>query len=96
MNTKFSFRDLITSLREGGHTSIGCYPKFYYTADGEALSHEAVKENLLLIGRAMKSGYDQQWEVVGVDCNWEDPNMYCSHTYKRIESAYEEPEIIAS
>ena len=70
----------------------GGYPMFAVTKDGGVLSHEAVRENYPTILRAIRSGADPQWEVVGVDINWEDANLFCDHTNQRIESAYAEEE----
>lgn len=93
------FHDLIVSLREGKFTSIGCYPKFYYTKDGGVLSHEAVLANLRQIGHAMgdlsNHPCHEQWCVVGADINWEDPALYCDDTHERIESAYAEDKVEA-
>ncbi len=90
------FRQLVDSLREGRFTSLGSYPKFYVTADGGVLSHEAVRSNLLQVGRAMgrlrKYPCHGQWRVVSVQVNWEDPELYCDDTGERIESAYAEKE----
>lgn len=83
-------KELIASLREGPFTSLGSYPKFYITADCEVLSHKAVMQNLYQIGRAMIRGNDTQWQIVAADINYEDPDLYCAETGKRIESAYAE------
>ena len=88
-------REFIRSLREGPFTSVGSYPVFWLTADGETLSHEACMANCLQIARAIKTGPGcgsdvEQWRVVAYDANWEDPAMFCDDTGKRIESAYAE------
>ena len=80
----------IDSLRGGPYTSFGSYPLFWITADGETLSHEACKRNALRIARAIKSRSEPEWRVVAYDANWEDPDMVCADTGKRIESAYAE------
>lgn len=85
-----SIRRLHKSLKEGRYSSLGSYPKFYYTKDGDVLSHEAVKENLTQIRRAMLRQDDKNWCIVGVEINWEDPNLYCADTGERIPSAYAE------
>lgn len=91
------FHDLIVSLREGKFTSIGCYPKFYYTKDGGVLSHEAVLANLRQIDRAMNQLAEypchEQWCVVGAEINYENPSLYCEDTNERIESAYAEDKV---
>ena len=83
-------KELVASLREGMFTSLGCYPKFYVTKDCEVLSHDAVMQNLYQVARATRDGSNPQWQIVGLDINWEDPELYCSDTGIRIESAYAE------
>jgi len=80
--------DLKTQLRKGPHENG--YPVFFIAEDGGALSFEAVKENLLLIFHAMKFGYQRDWRVMGCEVNWEDENLFCAHTGKKIPSAYGE------
>lgn len=92
MKSPYTYHDLIADVRRGPFTSIGCYPVYFVTADCEALSWEAVKENLLQCARATRDGYEKQWAIIGADVNWEDPELYCAHTNERIESAYAEPE----
>jgi hypothetical protein len=94
----YTVKQLMRDLRAGKFTSIGSYPTFFVTADGEALSHEAVRENLWQVARATRDyaanprvGSDvKQWALIGVDVNWENPDLRCGHTGKRIESAYAE------
>jgi hypothetical protein len=87
-------RDLIRALRSGKYTSIGSYPTYFITRDGEALSHEAIKENIWQVARATRDCHKgrspdlRQWAIYGIAVNWEDPDLYCAHTNKRIESAY--------
>jgi hypothetical protein len=95
----YTVKQLMHDLRSGKFTSIGCYPTYFIAADGEALSHEAVRENLWQVARATRDyprekwNLDvRQWTVIGFDVNWENADLYCAHTNKRIESAYAEPE----
>ena len=90
MPTFTTIREFLDSVRTGKYTSVGCYPKYWLMRDGETLSYEAVRENIFAIARAMRDHNDAQWECVGCDVNWEDPDMYCAHTNARIESAYAE------
>lgn len=85
-------KELIQSLREGKYSSLGSYPKFWLCDDGGELSYEAVVENIWLVARSVRDKRKDGWQVIGVDINWEDADMYCSHTGKRIPSAYAEPE----
>lgn len=93
-------RDLIRALRSGKYTSIGSYPTYFITADGGALSHRAVRENLWQVARATRDYRNgqrsrdlYQWAIYGFDVNWENPDLYCDHTNERIESAYAEDEV---
>ena len=38
----------------------------------------------------MKEGFEAEWIVVAQEINWEDGNLICDHSNKRIESAYAE------
>ena len=83
-------KDLMVAVRQGRFTSYGCYPLFFVTKDGGALDPRTVKENLFQIGRAVRDKNDPQWQVIGIDVNWENPDLYDDHTGDRIESAYAE------
>lgn len=83
-------RDLAAAFRNGPFSSIGGYPLFFLTSDGEALSHAAVRENYRAIAASTREGMHDGWCVVGHCVNWEDPELYCAHTGERIESAYAE------
>lgn len=85
-----TFKDVCRALRDGKYTSVGSYPTFFLTSDGDVLSHEAVRENIYQVGRSTRDGLNDGWRIVGHDINWEDPDLVCAHTYKRIESAYAE------
>lgn len=94
----YTVRDLMRDLRSGPYTSIGSYPTYFLASDGEALSHKAVRENIWRVARdtshyAKLRGtcHTSGWAIVGFDVNWEDPELYCSYTNERIESAYAEP-----
>ena len=86
MNTS----ELKQILRSGKYTFPGCYPLFFITYDGAALSFEAVRENLRSVIWSIKNKVDDGWRVIGVDVNYEDSELYCEHTGERIESAYSE------
>lgn len=77
-------------LRDGAYAWPGGYPKFFLCADGECLSFEAARENFRCIAHAhcYPEYLDKQWMLVACDVNWEDGEMVCAHTGKRIESAY--------
>lgn len=70
------------------HSDLGGYPLFYIAADGGVLSPEAVTENL----RLTNDPDDKQWFIVGVDVNYEDRDLICDETGKRIPCAYGDDE----
>ncbi len=100
-------RDLMITLREGAYTSLGSYPKYWVTADGEVLSYKSVLKNVGQIARAIRGdskrvdvdparfySSDAQWRVIGCDVNWEDPDLMCDHSGERIPSAYAEDQVV--
>lgn len=95
MTTRYTVHQLMCDLRSGKFTSVGCYPTFFITTDGAALSHEAVRANLWQVARSTRDGVRDGWAVAGFDANWEDPELYCDHTGERIESAYAEDEAVS-
>lgn len=64
----------------------GGYPLFYVTKDSGVLCPTCANENAELC----KDKDDPQWYIVATDANWEDPDLYCDHCNKRIESTYAE------
>lgn len=69
----------------------GGYPMFAICADGGILSHTSVVENQSQIREATENpGTNRQWQIVGVDINYEDENLICDHSGEKIESAYGE------
>ena len=83
-------KELKDAIRNGPYAWPGGYPIYFITSDGAALSFDAVKENFKLCLYETKNGNCGGWHVIGSDINWEDNNLYCEHTGKRIESAYGE------
>jgi len=67
----------------------GGYPLYAITHDGAALCHHCCKSERTSI--ATTTGTDG-WNVVHLDVNWEDPDLFCDHCGSRIESAYCEPQ----
>jgi len=91
----YTSKDLCKQLRAGCFAWPGGYPLFFVTKDGEPLSFEAVRENLRTALWAMRGdNFDDAWAIRGVDINWEDPELYCAHSGKRIESAYAEDDAL--
>lgn len=76
----------IDPSRVARYSTYGSYPLYYLAKDGGVLSAEAVEENI----DQCCDPDEPQWYVVAYDTNYDNPELYCSHTNKRIESAYAE------
>ena len=98
--TKDGFKE---SLERGAYAWPGGYPTYYVCEDGSVLSFESAYENRDLICEAMQDdqfshvtnnwqSMEEAWRVVAQEINWEDGNLICDHSNKRIESAYAEKE----
>lgn len=70
----------------------GGYPLFLVMSDGGCLCAVCIESERGLIHQAALEGERNGWAPMGVDVNWEDPDLYCDHCGERIESAYAEPE----
>lgn len=82
--------DFNKALSIGPYAWPGGYPFYFVCADGEALSFEAAKENAGLIRDAIIANENSWlcWKVYAMEINWENEDLYCMHTNKKIESAY--------
>src|SRR5690554_6407013 len=89
--------DFINALEIGPYAWPGMYPLYFITADGAALSWKAAIEEQALIRNSIINHpfYGDQWprftdgwRVVAMEVNYQDDNLYCDHTGKKIESAY--------
>lgn len=82
--------DLTPYLLESGKVQSyawpGGYPIYYLCEDNGVLCPDCVNDNRKLIDAANSS--DRQWNIVAVDCNYEDDCLYCDNCSTRIESAY--------
>ena len=69
----------------------GGYPTYFMCNDGGSLCHDCAKtERRLILDAIAYPEYRDQWEVIGLDINWENPDLYCDNCNARIESAYAE------
>jgi len=80
--------DLKATLRAGQWTGIGCYPLYFITSDGEALSFDAVRQGLHQVIASIKNRSSDGWRVVALDINYEG-EIWCAHTEERIPAAYD-------
>jgi hypothetical protein len=84
-----TIEELDKAISDGPYTQLGLYPKFFITTDGGVLSFDSVKKHIELIREAISDKADVGgWRVCGCDVNWESV-LYCDHSGKQIESAYE-------
>jgi hypothetical protein len=76
-------------LENGPYAWPGGYPIFFICADGEPLSFQSVEANREAVVDAITNpGTMPSWEVSAYEINWEDENLYCSHSHNLIECAY--------
>lgn len=68
----------------------GGYPLFLVTSDGSALCVACGRKEWRQIAYSILHGISDEWRVEAPDINWEDPQLFCDHCGKRIESAYAE------
>jgi hypothetical protein len=84
--------ELKATLRAGGFAWPGGYPLYFITSDGDALSFEALKDKntLRAVLSSVRYGRNDGWRIVACEVNWEDNELECVDTMKRIPSAYAE------
>lgn len=82
--------ELKATLRAGPVAWPGCYPLYFITSDGAALSFESAMENFHSIAWSIRNKCSDGWRIVGCDVNYDDAELVCDHSGKRIESAYGE------
>ncbi len=81
-------QQLRATLRNGEYAWPGGYPMFFITSDGAALHFDCVRKNLRLVSDSVRNNLRDGWQVVAVDINYEDSELYCDDCSKQIESAY--------
>jgi len=81
-------RELRAALRHGDSTFPGCYPLYFLTSDGAALSFKSVRENLAAVLWSIRHGANDGWRVVAVEVNYEDGELACEHSGEPIGAAY--------
>lgn len=83
-----SVADLKATLRASAVTFPGCYPLYFVTSNGCALSFETVLKEFRLVADSIRTESNDGWRVIGCDVNYEDGELYCEHSGKKIEAAY--------
>ena len=96
----YTFREIKTpgqlaaTLRAGASTFPGCYPLYFVTLDGEAVSFKAVEANPRRYFSELREYTSGRWgtghgdRIFGTDINFEDDDLYCADTGEKIPSAY--------
>lgn len=69
-----------------GSASVYWQSVYFVTRDGAALGIETVRDELHYVD--FNDGSDTQWEIVGVDVNWESEFLVDDHTGESIIPAY--------
>lgn len=87
-----SISDFRKAVRNGPYAWPGGYPLFFVTSDGAVLSFSSARYNRRHVLQSIASNANDGWRVVGVEANWEDPDLRCDATGERIPSAYAEDE----
>lgn len=85
INTISDFR---RAVRNGPYAWPGGYPLFWITSDGAALQFSVAKSERRQILEAIRDRSNCGWRIVALEINWEDAELFCDHTEKKIESAY--------
>ena len=83
-----SISDFRRAVRNGPYAWPGGYPLFWLMSDGEACAFDVAKTERRNMLDALANKDQSGWRPVALEINWEDQDLICAHTGKRIESAY--------
>ena len=86
MTTQSSSLRFADRLAKSPYAFPGGYPLFAITSDGACLCSNCCGSERESIGTT--TGNDG-WNVVGIDINYEDPDLYCDNCSDAIEAAYD-------
>lgn len=86
-----SISDFRRAVRNGPYAWPGGYPCYWVMSDGAACAFDVAKSERRNMLEALANPRDRSdWRPVALDINWEDSDLTCAHTNKRIPSAYGE------
>lgn len=85
---KTEIMESVKDLARNPYAWPGGYPKFAIMDDGAALCPACVKREFHLVARSTRENACDGWHCVGVDINWEDAELACSHCDAAIPAAY--------
>lgn len=81
--------DFRKAIRNGAYAWPGGYPCYFLMEGGDTLSFEAAKRERRQILESFRPiNSSDGWRPIAFDVNWEDDEMYCSHTGEKIDCAY--------
>lgn len=80
--------DIKAALRAGPYAWPGNYQLFFLTVDGDALAFETVTANFREVAQAWLDEDRTIWRIVGLEINYEDGDLYCAHSGKKIPASY--------
>lgn len=89
MTTQSQSLRLADRLSSSPYSWPGGYPLFGIFSDGGICCNRCAKTERASIGTT--TGNDG-WQLVAIEVNWEDPELFCDHCGNRIESACAESE----
>lgn len=94
LTTRENWQHIKQALRDT-YAWPGGYPLYIVMNDGEAMSIEAARKNYKNLCRAYVTKDNRSgWYAFAPDINWEDTELYCCDSGKRIESAYGDDELV--
>jgi len=81
---------LIDCLRAGPFTSVGSYPVYFYTADGDIVSFKGARSEFRIeTGKIQRKQRDR---IAYCDVYWEGPVLHCVINNEECPSAYGDPD----
>lgn len=73
-------------------TSVGGYPLYCYTSDGETVHPKCVGKEFLRFKASTDKKETDGYQIVAVQVYWEGPDETCACCNKPCESAYGDPD----
>ena len=83
-----TLREIKKALRAGPYAWPGGYPLYFIATNGDPLSSGSVRAGWRNVCESHIKTGATCWDVSAIDINWEDSELCCAETGKRIESAY--------
>lgn len=87
-----SISDFRKAMRHGPYAWPDGYPCYFVMEDGGAFHFDTAKAERRRILEALRDKVGDGWAPIALEINYEDDELYCDHTGKKIEAAYDNPE----